>query len=156
MTNDEIAVTFATTEMNESDGNEKYFASFDLRFAMLEKIRKRLAINKDETKFTFKISNGCVYIVTRNNELLISDEVNVIDDSITEITLFKKYLTLLDREAYKLHLCTNKIVFSSLTSESKLAIATSIQEDDLEDESDLNDVVDEVDEFVFNDEITEL
>ena len=157
MTAEEISTTFATKELNDEDGDSVYFASFDLRYDMIEKLKKRLSINsRDEEKFTIKIANGLVYSITKNNELLISDEPKIESDKATEVTLFKKYLNLLDKESYKLHLCTNKIVFESLISDTKLAISTSIKNEDMEDVTDLNNNEDfDGMDIEFNDEIAE-
>lgn len=140
MGDDEVDVVFETTELNDDDESDQiYFANFELDHEMIKKIESRLKINKDESKFTFKIDDGKVYIVTKNNELLISDDVEIISEDMESVTLFKKYLNLLDKENYRIFLCSNKLIFESSISDTKLAIAASVDEDDLDDMEDLND-----------------
>jgi len=139
MDDDEIEIVFETEDLNDEESDHSYFANFELDHEMVKKIESRLKINKDESKFTFKVIGNKVFVITNNNELLISDDVEVVSEDMDSVTLFKKYLSLLDRENYRIFLCSNKIIFESLVSDSKLAIAASMEENDLDTIDDLND-----------------
>lgn len=153
MTDDEVEVAFATTILQTINDTEKYLAKFNFNMEILDKIKKRVSINKDEEKFKLRINRGCVYLVTKNNELLLADDATVYDESIKEISMSKKYLSFLDKETYTLHLCTDKFVFESKISETKVAIASAIRDFD---ETDLTeDDIEEkelYDDFEFSEE----
>jgi hypothetical protein len=157
MEDHEVKAVFETKILNEdADSQHSYFANFELDHEMLKKIDSRLKISKDESKFAFKVQDGKAYIVTKNNELVISEDIEVMekkdkDGNLVEmpdsVVLFRKYLSLLDKENYRVFLCSNKIIFESLTSNTKLAIAASSEEDDLEDINDLNDDLSDLDDL---------
>ena len=148
MTDDEIVSTFATDDLNtEADSDQVYFANFEVNFDMIKKIESRLKLKKDEAKFTIKIIDKKAYIVTKNNELLVSEDVTVVSDKLDSVTLFKKYLSLLDRENYTIHLCSSKVIFASDVSDTKLAISSSLVDEDLDTMEDLNTVEEAFDDL---------
>lgn len=140
MTDDEVNAVFETDALNtDPDSDQTYFVNFELTHDMLKKIDSRLRINKNESKFTFQIVGNKVLIVTKNYELTVSDKADVVSKEVENVTLFQKYLSLLDKENYRVFLCSNKIIFESQVSDTKLAIASSSEEADLDDMEDLND-----------------
>lgn len=153
MTDDEVEVAFATNMLQKINDTEKYLAKFNFNMDILDKIKKRVSINKDEEKFKLRINKGCIYLITKNNELLLADDASIYDESIKEISMSKKYLNFLDKETYTLHLCTDKFVFESKISETKIAIASAIRDFD---ETDLTeDDIEEkelYDDFEFSEE----
>lgn len=139
MTDDELANIMQTHELNDDkDSDETYIGSFYMDHDTIKNVGARLRIGKKENKFSFKVKDSDAYVITNNNELKVSDNVTVESEDVDEIWLYKKYLSLLDNENYNVHLCSNKIIFSSVVSDTKLAVAVLP-----EDERDLDEFMDD-------------
>jgi hypothetical protein len=132
MSEKDLNNAFSTSKITiDNETTQLAFASFELSNDIIQKLNSRLGLNKKETKFAFKVIDNNIYAITSNNEILISDNINILDEKQKEIFLFKKYLVLLDKESYNITLLNNKVVFQSITSNTKIAFA-AYQPDDEE------------------------
>lgn len=84
---------------------------FELDNETLQKVKSLSLLEKDETFQIETASNG-VRIIGSTYSTLVSASGTKNGESIV-VTLFKKYLNLLDREDYNVNLFDNKIMFTS-------------------------------------------
>ena len=149
ISDDNLDAAFEIEGLNSEESDHRYFTNFSLDYDTIKRIDSRLRIDREEANFTFKVIEDKVFVTTPNNELLVSDDINIIEsDSIVDSTLYKKYLSLLDKENYTVHLCSNKVIFESLVSNTKLVISVSGDDDEeLDDIDDLNDSLEMLDDM---------
>ena len=98
-------------------------ANFDFEFdySNISKVKSLFGLDKDET-FSIKRNKDGVRLKGKTYNMLVTPKANG-DDS-GDVTLFKKYLNLLDKEDYTAHVLSNRVVMKSNDSETLLTIAT--------------------------------
>ena len=94
--------------------------SFGLDTQNISKVKSLFSLDKDET-FSITNSNG-IRLKGKTYNMLVTQKYD--GESNGDVTLFKKYLNLLDREDYTAHVLSNRVVLKSNDSETLLTIAT--------------------------------
>lgn len=93
---------------------------FDIDYTTLTKSKSVFALDKEDT---FSIAyKGGVRFVGKTYNMLITPDVDGTPSR--DVTLFKKYLNLLDKEDYTANVLGNRVVLKSNDSETLLTIAT--------------------------------
>lgn len=118
MSEDEIGRAFSTDDT---------LFSFEMTADTIAQIKSLFSLDSDvDTVSIYKNKKG-IGIKGKNYEnLLIEDDS---DDEGT-VKIYKKYLDILDKEDYNVYVCDNKIVFSSMTTDTRLCIATVEDDED--------------------------
>jgi len=102
--------------------------NFDLEYDNISKLNARL--NLDKTIETFKIVSidGDVYFKSTDDTFSFKvGKANNINDS-TGVEIYKRYLSLIDKEDYLCTIISNKFILESKNSNTKLTISTCIKE----------------------------
>ena len=131
--NDELEITLACSEpslgykdltdaqiqtiFNVEDANYK----FDMDYTTLNKVRSLFGLDKEET-FSIEANGKGVKLTGNTYNMLVTPDYD--GDSSGKVTLFKKYLNLLDKEDYTANVLDNRVVLKSNDSETLLTIAT--------------------------------
>ena len=131
--NDELEITLACSEpslgykdltdsqiqtiFNIDDANYK----FDMDLSTLNKVKSLFGLDKEET-FSIEANGKGVKLTGNTYNMLVTPDYD--GDSSGKVTLFKKYLNLLDKEDYTANVLDNRVVLKSNDSETLLTIAT--------------------------------
>ena len=94
---------------------------FDMDYTTLTKVRSLFGLDKEET-FSIEANGKGVKLTGSTYNMLVTPDYD--GDQGTKVTLFKKYLNLLDKEDYTAHVLGNRVVLRSQDSETLLTIAT--------------------------------
>lgn len=94
---------------------------FDIDYTTLNKVRSLFGLDKEET-FSIEANGKGVKLTGATYNMLVTPDY--VGEAGNKVTLFKKYLNLLDKEDYAAHVMDNRIVLSSNESETLLTIAT--------------------------------
>lgn len=95
--------------------------SFEIDYTTLSKAKSIFNLDKDDT-FSIKANGTGVKFKGKTYNMLITPDYT--GDSNGSVTLFKKYLNLLDKEDYTANVLNNRVVLKSNDSETLLTIAT--------------------------------
>ena len=129
--NDELEITLSCSEPSlgfkdlSQDQIDAIFArennDFDFSFDthMIGKVKNLFSLDKDET-FSVKANGTGVSVNGKSFNAVINPQSN----GAGEVTVYKKYLNLLDREEQTVHVTDSKIVFQSTESETLLTVST--------------------------------
>lgn len=99
-----------------TDGAE---ATFELSYTDVSKIKSLFGLDKDET-FAIAANKDGIRVKGKSYNKLI----NSIGSPKTDVTVYKKYLNLFDKEDYATNVFSNRIVLRSKDSDTLLTIAT--------------------------------
>lgn len=131
--NDELEITLACSEpslgykdLTDSQIQAIFDISganykFDMDYTTLSKAKSVFSLDKDET-FSINVDNTGIRFKGKTYNMLVTPDYD--GNPIKNITLFKKYLNLLDKEDYTAHVLDNRVVLRSNDSETLLTIAT--------------------------------
>jgi|TARA_B110000285_G_scaffold234352_1_gene311005 hypothetical protein len=131
--NDELEITLACSEpsLGYKDltdaqiqgifNTESETFRFDLDYTSLAKVRNLFSLDKEET-FSIQANGNGVKITGKTYNMVVTPDYE--GKAGTNVTLFKKYLNLLDKEDYSAHVLDNRVVLRSNDSETLLTIAT--------------------------------
>ena len=129
--NDELEITLSCSEPSlgfkdlTSDQVDAIFSKEQSAFQFpidnhsINRLKSLFNLEKDET-FDIKSNGNGVEVKGKTFNVVISQSA----DGDGNATLYKKYLSLLDKEEYKVHVSSNKVVFDSNESETLLTIST--------------------------------
>lgn len=129
--NDELEITLACSEPSlgfkdlTSDQIDAIFAKapdsfkFGIDNHTINKLKSLFNLEKDET-FDIKSNGKGVEVKGKTFNVLVSQS----PEGNGGATLYKKYLTLLDKEEYNVHVSASKVVFDSNESDTLLTIST--------------------------------
>jgi len=112
LTDSQIQVIFNIDEANYV---------FDMDYTATSKVRSLFGLDKEET-FTITTNKDGVRMKGKTYNYLVTDGFEGTNPS--NVTLFKKYLNLLDKEDYSANVMNNRVVLRSKDSETLLTIAT--------------------------------
>lgn len=104
--------------------------SFDLLTTHVDRMKSLFNLEKEEETFTLYLSDSGVSVKG------VSYDANIVHSGVSEgevgskVVIYKKYLNLLDKENYKVIVCSNKIVFKSLDTDTLLTVAVAIVDED--------------------------
>jgi len=130
---DELEITLSCSEpsLGYKDLSDAQIASifnidganfdFEFDYPSIAKVKSLFTIDKDET-FSIKRKKDGVRLKGKTYNMLVTSTAN--GDESGDVTLFKKYLNLLDKEDYTAHVLSNRVVLKSNDSETLLTIAT--------------------------------
>lgn len=94
---------------------------FDMDYTATSKVRSLFGLDKEET-FTIATNGDGVRMKGKTYNYLVTDSYQGSNPG--NVTLFKKYLNLLDKEDYSANVMDNRVVLRSKDSETLLTIAT--------------------------------
>jgi hypothetical protein len=94
---------------------------FDMDYTATSKVRSLFGLDKEET-FTISTNAEGVRMKGKTYNYLVTDSFQGTNPG--NVTLFKKYLNLLDKEDYSANVMDNRVVLRSKDSETLLTIAT--------------------------------
>lgn len=94
---------------------------FDMDWAAIAKVRSLFGLDKEET-FSITTNTDGVRMKGKTYDYLVTAGFD--GSNGTNVTLFKKYLNLLDKEDYSANVMDNRVVLRSKDSETLLTIAT--------------------------------
>ena len=112
LTDSQIATIFNVEEANYK---------FDMDLATLNKVKSLFGLDKEET-FSIEANGKGVKLTGKTYNMLVTPDYD--GKSSKKVTLFKKYLNLLDKEDYTANIMDNRVVLRSNESETLLTIAT--------------------------------
>ena len=95
--------------------------AFDMDYEATAKVRSLFGLDKEET-FSITTNTDGVRMKGKTYDYLVTDAFK--GSKGKEVTLFKKYLNLLDKEDYSANVMDNRVVLRSKDSETLLTIAT--------------------------------
>lgn len=131
--NDELEITLACSEpsLGYKDLTDSQIQnifdisgtnySFEIDYTTLSKAKSIFNLDKDDT-FSINANGTGVKFKGKTYNMLITPDYT--GDSNGSVTLFKKYLNLLDKEDYTANVLNNRVVLKSNDSETLLTIAT--------------------------------
>jgi hypothetical protein len=129
--NDELEITLACSEPSlgfkdltqdqiegifSKDGSE---FNFELDTYSISKVKNLFSLDKDET-FAIKANGNGVNVKGKSFNVVINPESNGSGD----VTVYKKYLNLLDKEEQNVFISSSKVLFASKDSETLLTVST--------------------------------
>lgn len=129
--NDELEITLSCSEPSlgfkdltqeqieaifSKDGSE---FNFELDTYSISKVKNLFNLDKDET-FAINSSSSGVNVKGKSFNVVINPESNGNGD----VTVYKKYLNLLDKEEQNVYISSSKVVFASKDSETLLTVST--------------------------------
>jgi len=120
MTDEEIKRAFGATG--------KVF-SFELLTVHVDKMKSLFKLEDDKELFKFKVSDKGVHVSGERYDAVLTHQVEIHDESVTEVSIYKKYIPILDKENYKVVVCENKVIFRSLDTNTVLTVAVAITDD---------------------------
>lgn len=120
MTDEEIKRAFSTTG--------KAF-SFELLTVHVDKMKSLFKLEDDKELFKFKVSEKGIHVSGERYDAVLSHQVELHDESVNEVSIYKKYIPILDKENYKVVVCENKVIFRSLDTNTVLTVAVAITDD---------------------------
>jgi hypothetical protein len=95
--------------------------AFDMDYTAISKVRSLFGLDKEET-FSISTHKDGVRMKGKTYNYLVTDGFE--GKNTQDVTLFKKYLALLDKEDYSANVMENRVVLRSKDSETLLTIAT--------------------------------
>ena len=96
---------------------------FDLEPFMQSKISSLFNLDKDSDTFKIQYTNDAVRIKGDSYDAKITQTDASSVESGVEVMLYKKYFSLLDKEAYTVSVCPNKLIFKSKDSNTLLTVS---------------------------------
>ena len=112
LTDSQIATIFNVEEANYK---------FDMDLSTLNKVKSLFGLDKEET-FSIEANGKGVKLTGNTYNMLVTPDYD--GKAGGKVTLFKKYLNLLDKEDYTANVMDNRVVLRSNESETVLTIAT--------------------------------
>ncbi len=118
MTKEEMQRAFSTDESQ---------FQFDLLTTHVDKLKSLFNLDKDEEVFELSVTSDGVKVKGSSYDALLARTYE--GEAGSKVTVYKKYIGLLDKENYRVVVCENKIVFKSLDTQTQLTVAVAITED---------------------------
>ena len=112
LTDSQIATIFNVEEANYK---------FDMDLSTLNKVKSLFGLDKEET-FSIEANGKGVKLTGNTYNMLVTPDYD--GKAGGKVTLFKKYLNLLDKEDYTANVMDNRVVLRSNESEKLLKIST--------------------------------
>tara|TARA_R110001599_G_scaffold9830_1_gene48634 strand:- start:1816 stop:2574 length:759 start_codon:yes stop_codon:yes gene_type:complete len=119
-------------EMSRAFSTDSSLFQFDLLTTQTDRIKSLFSLDKDEEVFTIYVKDGNIRVKGTSYDSIVcshhsSDAVKE-EDSL--VVIYKKYLNLLDKENYQVIVCSNKVVFKSLDTDTVLTVAVAMMAED--------------------------
>jgi len=94
---------------------------FEFDYSSISKVKSLFGLDKEDT-FSINRKKDGVRLKGKTYNMLVTNKAA--GDDAGSVTLFKKYLNLLDKEDYTAHVLSNRVVLKSNDSDTLLTIAT--------------------------------
>jgi hypothetical protein len=117
-------------ETNRAFGTDSRLFEFDLLTTHVDKMKSLFNLEKEEDTFTLKLSEKGVSVKGNTYDAVLSHSYEGEADNGTHVIIYKKYINLLDKENYRVIVCSNKVVFKSLDTNTHLTVAVAISDED--------------------------
>lgn len=117
-------------ETNRAFGTDSRLFEFDLLTTHVDKMKSLFNLEKEEDTFTLKLSEKGVSVKGNTYDAVLSHSYEGKADNGTQVIIYKKYINLLDKENYRVIVCSNKVVFKSLDTNTHLTVAVAISDED--------------------------
>ena len=105
------------TSIFNTDGSN---FKFEIENTGISKLKSLFSMDSEDV-FTIEAKGSVVNLKGKNYNMVASSSF---DGDTGSVTVFKKYLNLLDKEDYSMHVLSNRVVISSSESDTLLTIAT--------------------------------
>lgn len=119
----------STDEMKRAFDTSSALFDFELLTTHVAKMKSLFNLDKEKETFSIYANTDGVNVKGDNYDALLTSNVNVKSDN-PKVSVYKKYLSLLDNENYSLQVCSNKVVFKSQDSGTILTVAVAISDED--------------------------
>lgn len=119
----------STEEMKRAFDTSSSLFSYELLTTHIAKIKSLFNLDKEKETFSIYADTDGVKVKGDNYDALLTSNVDVKSDN-PKVSVYKKYLGLLDNENYSLEVCSNKVVFKSQDSGTILTVAVAISDED--------------------------
>lgn len=118
-------------EMNRAFGTDSSLFNFDMMTEYVDKMSSLFKLDKEHDTFVLEVgynNKDGIFIHGDNYNSILTDTYK--GNRGEKVTIYKKYLPLLDKENYEAAVCDNKIVFKSKDTDTTLTIAVCMTDDD--------------------------
>lgn len=117
-------------EISRAFGTANALFTFEVLTVHADKMKSLFNLDRENELFKLYADEKGVHVKGENYDQVLGMRY----DSKSEgeellVNVYKKYLPLLDKENYEMTVCSNKIVFKSLDTETLLTIAVAITDD---------------------------
>jgi len=119
----------STEEMKRAFDTSSSLFSYELLTTHIAKIKSLFNLDREKETFSIYADTDGVKIKGDNYDALLTSNVDIKSDN-PKVSVYKKYLGLLDNENYSLEVCSNKVVFKSQDSGTILTVAVAISDED--------------------------
>jgi len=116
-------------EMKRAFSSADSLFQFDLLTTHVDKMKSLFNLDKEEEVFTLYVGDRGVSVKGTSYDALLTQAYEGEAAVGSKVTIYKKYLSLLDKENYKVIVCENKLVFKSLDTNTQLTVAVAITDD---------------------------
>jgi hypothetical protein len=126
------SLSFMEMSKDETDrafGTDSRLFEFDLLTTHVDKMKSLFNLEKEEDTFTLKLSDKGVSVKGNTYDAVLSHQYEGDSPIGTNVIIYKKYINLLDKENYKVIVCSNKVVFKSLDTNTHLTVAVAISDE---------------------------
>lgn len=117
-------------EMSRAFGTDSSMFEFDLLTTHVDRIKSLFNLDKEDETFTLYLSERGVSVKGTSYDSLVTGSYNGEAPVGSKVVIYKKYLSLLDKENYKAIICENKVVFKSLDTNTMLTVAVAMIDED--------------------------
>jgi hypothetical protein len=96
---------------------------FELGKDVVDRMKSLFTINKENDTFKFILDGDTLRIKEESYDAIISKNVNVSGTPKKQVTVYKKYISILDKENYDAVMCSNKVFLRSRESDTLMTFA---------------------------------
>jgi|TARA_R110002012_G_scaffold64494_2_gene169577 hypothetical protein len=127
------SLSFMEMSKEETDrafGTEGSIFEFDLLTTHVDKMKSLFNLEREEDTFTLAVNDKGVAVQGNSYDATLAHTYEGEGAVGQKVVIYKKYINLLDKENYKVIVCSNKVVFRSLDTNTHLTVAVAITDED--------------------------
>jgi hypothetical protein len=117
-------------EMTRAFGTDNSMFEFDLLTTHVERIKSLFNLDKEDETFTLYLGDKGIAVKGTSYDSIVTGSYTGDAPVGSKVVIYKKYLSLLDKENYKAIICENKVVFKSLDTNTLLTVAVAMIDED--------------------------
>ena len=122
-------------EMSKEETDRAFSADgsifeFDLLTTHVDKMKSLFNLERDDDTFTLCVTDKGVAVQGSSYDATLAHSYEGENAVGEKVVIYKKYINLLDKENYKVVVCSNKVVFKSLDTDTHLTVAVAITDED--------------------------
>ena len=117
-------------EMSRAFSTDNAMFEFDLLTTHVDRMKSLFNLDKEDETFTVYINEKGVSVKGNSYDSLLTGKYEGSPSNGDKVVIYKKYLSLLDKENYKVIICENKVVFKSLDTDTLLTVAVAMVDED--------------------------